>query len=77
MVLYLTSLKTYDAFVTIHYLSLFFVFLTYYNHLVMTMQVGRYIYVQITEVDEAKNNLILSEKEAWVSTKMCLFSFVA
>ncbi|WJX71206.1 hypothetical protein P8452_55223 [Trifolium repens] len=27
--------------------------------------VGRYIRVQIMEVDEAKNNVILSEKEAW------------
>ncbi|RDY09103.1 rps1A, partial [Mucuna pruriens] len=27
--------------------------------------VGRRIYVQITQIDETKNNLILSEKEAW------------
>jgi hypothetical protein len=44
----------------------------------LLMQVGRYIRVQIMEVDEAKNNVILSEKEAWVSTKIaasrCLVS---
>lgn len=37
------------------------------------MQVGCCMYVQITEVDEAKNNVIVSEREAWVSTQICLF----
>ena len=31
------------------------------------MQVGRRLYVQISRIDEAKNDLILSEKDAWVS----------
>lgn len=34
------------------------------------------MHVKITQVDEAKNNLILSEREAWVSTKICLFFFL-
>ena len=33
------------------------------------------MYVQITQVDEAKKNLVLSEREAWVSTQICLFPF--
>jgi len=31
------------------------------------------MYVQITQIDETKNNLILSEKEAWVSIQLLLF----
>lgn len=31
------------------------------------------MYVQITRIDEIKNALILSEKEAWVSIQICLF----
>ena len=30
------------------------------------MQVGRRLYVQITRINENTNDLILSEKEAWV-----------
>jgi len=35
------------------------------------------MYVQITQIDETKNNLILSEKEAWVSIQICLFSILS
>ncbi|KAL2324669.1 hypothetical protein Fmac_023727 [Flemingia macrophylla] len=35
--------------------------------------VGRRMYVQITQIDETKNSLILSEKEAWVSMQICVF----
>lgn len=31
------------------------------------LQVGRRLYVQITRIDEANNDLILSERAAWVS----------
>lgn len=31
------------------------------------------MYVQISQIDETKNNLILSEKEAWVSIQLFLF----
>jgi hypothetical protein len=50
----------------------------FFSSWLLLMQVGRYIRVQIMEVDEVKNNVILSEKEAWVSTKIgasrCLVS---
>ncbi|XP_045809511.1 protein PIGMENT DEFECTIVE 338, chloroplastic-like isoform X1 [Trifolium pratense] len=35
--------------------------------------VGRCMYVEITQIDEAKNSLLLSEKNAWVSIQICLF----
>jgi len=31
------------------------------------------MYVQITHIDETKNNFILSEREAWVSIQLFLF----
>ena len=38
------------------------------------VQVGRRIFVQITRMDEAKNDLILSEKQAWVSFNTAHFN---
>ena len=40
------------------------------------MQVGRRMHVQITRVDESTNNLILSEREAWVGIRISLFPFI-
>lgn len=34
------------------------------------------MHVQITKADEAENSLILSEKEAWVSTQFCPYPFL-
>jgi len=34
------------------------------------------MHVQVILVDEAENNLILSEREAWVSTQICLFPWL-
>lgn len=38
------------------------------------VQVGRRIFVQIMRIDESKNDLILSERQAWVGSRSVLFS---
>lgn len=35
------------------------------------------MYVQITQIDETKNNLRLSEKEAWVRIQIYFIFFLA
>lgn len=41
----------------------------------LLLQVGRKIQVLITRIDEDKNDLILSEREAWVGSS-CVYIFL-